>query len=277
MAADRDIARGRCAALPTRLHASTALAGLVVAGDGRGTLVVLTPIIRGCAVASMLLLAGCGSSTPSWNFLPSLSGGTSVSLTIESDPPGADAKTSLGPTCRTPCILPVPADREFTVSYTLDGYAPQIVTVTPHMPERNAARARDGRRRCASGTVAEPGLCTARSGLPAAGKQEGQGAPKTSRQIAGAQPCCNFVAELRRRPLVAELPLVPSGRFGSRRPDRAGAGRVPNRKIDAGAVLVDSGRQSSALSFVLPGASATMVEELGGATGRRPEKFVTGR
>ena len=52
-----------------------------------------------------ILLAGCGSSTPSWNFMPSLSGGTSVSLTIESDPPGADAKTSLGPTCRTPCIL----------------------------------------------------------------------------------------------------------------------------------------------------------------------------
>ena len=112
------------------------LAGLVVAGDGRGTLVMLTPIVRGCAVASMLVLAGCGSSTPSWNFLPSLSGGTSVSLTIESDPPGAEAKTSLGPTCRTPCILPVPAEREFTVSYALEGYAPQIVTVTPHLPER---------------------------------------------------------------------------------------------------------------------------------------------
>ena len=69
--------------------------------------------------------------------MPSLSGSSSnVSLTIESDPPGADAKTSLGPTCRTPCMLPVPADREFTVSYALDGDAPQIVTVTPRMPER---------------------------------------------------------------------------------------------------------------------------------------------
>ena len=68
--------------------------------------------------------------------MPSLSGGTSVPLTIESDPPGADAKTSVGPTCRTPCMLSVPADREFTVSYALDGYAPQIVTVTPRMPER---------------------------------------------------------------------------------------------------------------------------------------------
>ena len=54
-----------------------------------------------------------------------------VSLTLESDPPGADAKTSLGPGCRTPCMLPVPADREFSVSYTLNGYLPQTVAVTP--------------------------------------------------------------------------------------------------------------------------------------------------
>ena len=70
----------------------------------------MTPIVRVCSVASMLVLAACGSSMPSLDFIPSLSGGASVSLTIESDPPGADAKISLGPTCRTPCILPVPAD-----------------------------------------------------------------------------------------------------------------------------------------------------------------------
>jgi hypothetical protein len=64
--------------------------------------------------------------------MPSLGGGGSnVSLTIESDPPGADAKTSLGPGCRTPCMLPVPADREFSVSYSLNGYLPQAVVVSP--------------------------------------------------------------------------------------------------------------------------------------------------
>ena len=64
--------------------------------------------------------------------MPSLGGGSAnVSLTIESDPPGADAKTSLGPGCRTPCMLPVPADREFSVSYSLNGYLPQAVVVTP--------------------------------------------------------------------------------------------------------------------------------------------------
>jgi hypothetical protein len=60
-------------------------------------------------------------------------GGANVSLTIESDPPGADAKTSMGPGCRTPCMIPVPADREFSVSYSLNGYLPQTVTVTPRL------------------------------------------------------------------------------------------------------------------------------------------------
>jgi hypothetical protein len=98
----------------------------------------MTPILRVCAVASVLGLAGCGSWTPSWDFMPSmssLSGGPSVSLTIESDPPGADAKTSLGASCRTPCMIPVAADREFTVSYALNGYLPQVVAVTPRVPE----------------------------------------------------------------------------------------------------------------------------------------------
>ena len=97
---------------------------------------MMTTTVRVCAVASMLVLAACGSSMPSLDFMPSLSSSASVSLTIESDPPGADAKTSFGPTCRTPCTLPVPADREFTVSYSLEGYAPQIMTVTPQTPER---------------------------------------------------------------------------------------------------------------------------------------------
>jgi hypothetical protein len=83
-----------------------------------------------------LLLTGCASWAPSLDFMPSLSGGgPSVSLTIESDPPGADAKTSLGASCRTPCMIPVAADREFTVSYALNGYLPQVIAVTPRTPE----------------------------------------------------------------------------------------------------------------------------------------------
>jgi hypothetical protein len=61
--------------------------------------------------------------------------GPSASLTIESDPPGADAKTSLGASCRTPCMIPVAADQAFTVSYALNGYLPQVITVVPRQPD----------------------------------------------------------------------------------------------------------------------------------------------
>lgn len=94
----------------------------------------MTPVARACAIASALLVTGCASWTPSWDWLPSvpnLSGGANVSLTIESDPPGADAKISIGPSCRTPCMIPVPADRAFTVNYSLPGYLPQVVQVAP--------------------------------------------------------------------------------------------------------------------------------------------------
>ena len=91
--------------------------------DGReaaGEAVVMSLFVRVCAVAGALLLGGCAG--PSWDWMPSMpsmSSGANVSLTIESDPPGADAKTSLGASCRTPCMIPVAADREFTVSYSL--------------------------------------------------------------------------------------------------------------------------------------------------------------
>lgn len=49
----------------------------------------------------------------------------------QSDPPGAEARTSLGGLCRTPCTQQVPVANEFTVSYALNGYTPQSVTVRP--------------------------------------------------------------------------------------------------------------------------------------------------
>jgi hypothetical protein len=45
-------------------------------------------------------------------------------IRFESEPPGAEAKTSSGETCRTPCALAMPADKPFTVTFTLTGYQP---------------------------------------------------------------------------------------------------------------------------------------------------------
>jgi hypothetical protein len=99
----------------------------------------MSRLVRVSVIAGAALLAGCSTSwMPSWNLgsvgSTFMSGGT-VSLTIESDPPGADARTSIGPACRTPCMIPVAADREFTVTYTLNGYLPRTVPVIPRQPE----------------------------------------------------------------------------------------------------------------------------------------------
>jgi len=56
---------------------------------------------------------------------------TSGILAAQSEPPGAEAKSSTGPSCRTPCSLEVPATGEFTVSFALAGYKPQTIPVRP--------------------------------------------------------------------------------------------------------------------------------------------------
>jgi hypothetical protein len=74
-------------------------------------------------------LAACSTSMPSLNFLNSAP--PTEALRIESDPPGAEAKTSLGQNCRTPCELTVQPGSEFAVTLALNGYQPQTVSVRP--------------------------------------------------------------------------------------------------------------------------------------------------
>jgi hypothetical protein len=53
-----------------------------------------------------------------------------VQVRLESNPPGADANTSLGPGCKTPCSVSVPApDAPFTVAFALPKYQPASVPV----------------------------------------------------------------------------------------------------------------------------------------------------
>ncbi|MGX4772633.1 hypothetical protein [Bradyrhizobium guangdongense] len=53
-----------------------------------------------------------------------------VQVRLESNPPGADATTSLGPGCKTPCSVSVPApDAPFTVAFALPKYQPASVPV----------------------------------------------------------------------------------------------------------------------------------------------------
>ena len=73
-----------------------------------------------------LSLAGCSSlSLDSFKPTPPL-----VQVQLESTPPGADATTSLGPACKTPCSLNVPApDAGFTVTFALPKFIPATIPV----------------------------------------------------------------------------------------------------------------------------------------------------
>lgn len=71
-------------------------------------------------------LAGCSSfSTDAFKPTP-----PTVQVQLDSIPPGADAKTSLGPGCKTPCSVAVPAvDSGFAVTYTLNKFLPVTIPV----------------------------------------------------------------------------------------------------------------------------------------------------
>jgi hypothetical protein len=71
-------------------------------------------------------LAGCSSlSFDSFKPAPPL-----VKVALESVPPGADATTSLGPGCKTPCSIDVPApDAGFSVTFASPRFQPVTVPV----------------------------------------------------------------------------------------------------------------------------------------------------
>jgi hypothetical protein len=80
-------------------------------------------------VGGALALAAC-SSTPDWMNLDALKPAPSMdNVRFESTPPGAEAKTSSGQTCRTPCALALPTSGPLTVTFSLTGYLPESETI----------------------------------------------------------------------------------------------------------------------------------------------------
>ena len=71
-------------------------------------------------------LAGCSS----FSFDSFKSAPPPIQVQLESVPPGADATTSLGPACKTPCSVNVPApDAGFSVTFALPRFEPVTVPV----------------------------------------------------------------------------------------------------------------------------------------------------
>ena len=84
-------------------------------------------------VACGFTLAACSASMPSLDFLKSSP--ATETLRIESEPPGADAKTTQGQTCRTPCELTVQGGGDLSVTVALNGYQPQTVALRSDQAE----------------------------------------------------------------------------------------------------------------------------------------------
>src|SRR2546423_9159128 len=82
-------------------------------------------------VAWGFMLAACSATMPNLNLDSMKPAPQAETLAIESEPRGAEAKTSLGQSCLTPCQLSVQPGSEFSVMLALRGYQPQTVSVRP--------------------------------------------------------------------------------------------------------------------------------------------------
>src|SRR5262249_62301687 len=76
------------------------------------------------AAAVGVSLTGCSSAQSSSSSSEQLQ-----MLKFESDPPGAEVRTTQGQTCKTPCAMPVPS-HEQPVTITKNNYVRQTVQVT---------------------------------------------------------------------------------------------------------------------------------------------------
>jgi hypothetical protein len=76
-------------------------------------------------------LAGCSSFSSSSLGDYFKSAPPTIQVQLDSTPQGADARTSLGPGCKTPCTVSVPVPESgFSVTYTLNKFQPATVPVT---------------------------------------------------------------------------------------------------------------------------------------------------
>src|SRR5262245_26862549 len=130
--------------LPHRRHTSGHFRAITIPGSEWELLgicrrweVIMSRVIA--VMACGFMLAACSTAMPSLDFMKSAP--QAESLAIESEPPGAEANTSLGQSCRTPCQLSVQPGSEFSVTLARTGYQAQTVSVRPEAEGATAAPA----------------------------------------------------------------------------------------------------------------------------------------
>jgi len=84
------------------------------------------PVIARCFAVAIAaiggpVLAGCSGFFPGAPLIP---------VEFQSTPTGAEARTSMGQSCKTPCSISVPApEDDFTVSFTANNFQPMTIPV----------------------------------------------------------------------------------------------------------------------------------------------------
>lgn len=95
--------------------------------------------VAAAAGAMGIALTGC-SSMPDWapDWMSSKPPSAQLQpLRFESDPPGADARTTQGQTCLTPCSIAVPSQPQ-AVTITKVGYIPQTIQLSTGEPPEHS-------------------------------------------------------------------------------------------------------------------------------------------
>ena len=158
-------------------------------------------------VACGFMLTACSATMPSLSLDFMKSTPQAETLAIESEPPGAEAKTSIGQNCRTPCQLPVQPGREFSVTLALSGYQPQTVSVRPEGDGASVApRLAPNPIHVTLQAVAPPKKPVLKKKKPVAAAAR----PATSRPVASAAPKAVPVPAPTPAPALAPPPSSPA-------------------------------------------------------------------
>jgi hypothetical protein len=86
-------------------------------------------MIGGFSMRSAFASVLCGVALSACSAIPGPSGSNRGTVSLESKPPGAEARLSYsGASCRTPCTLPVKVS-DYNVTFALAGYTPRLIPI----------------------------------------------------------------------------------------------------------------------------------------------------
>jgi hypothetical protein len=155
-------------------------------------------------VACGLTVAACASGGSS--FMPNLFSKpqpTPVKVQFQSQPPGAQAVTSTGASCKTPCELDMDPSKEFSVTFTLAGYQQQLVPVALRAPEGLSAEEAEQQKAFDPNPVVATLEAAAKKKVPPPKKP----APKPAAAAAAPKPAAPAAAAP--KPATAPRPASP--------------------------------------------------------------------